>query len=125
MYGNSREKLKPFGIFKSFRILGPFGKHFTESTIGNIMTMNDDEEYEIKVSPLSQAVTRDGKTVEVQIYEGDRGKWILEVVDQYDNSTVWDDQFESDQEALAIALETIDEEGIDSLIDSSSAQKPH
>jgi hypothetical protein len=89
------------------------------------MTVNDNEEYEIKVSPLSQAVTRDGKTVEVQIYEGDRGKWILEVVDQYDNSTVWDDQFESDQEALAIALETIDEEGIDSLIDSSSAQKPH
>jgi len=89
------------------------------------MTMNDDEEYEIKVSPLSQAVTRDGKTVEVQIYEGDPGKWILEVVDQYDNSTVWDDQFESDQEALAIALETIDEEGIDSLIDSSSEQKPH
>lgn len=87
--------------------------------------MNDDEEYEIKVSPLSQAVTRDGKTVEVQIYEGDPGKWILEVVDQYDNSTVWDDQFESDQEALAIALETIDEEGIDSLIDSSSEQKPH
>ena len=89
------------------------------------MTMNDDEEYEIKVSRLSQSVTRDGKTVEVQIYEGDPGKWILEVVDQYDNSTVWDDQFESDQEALAIALETIDEEGIDSLIDSSSEQKPH
>ena len=87
--------------------------------------MNDDEEYEIKVSRLSQAVTRDGKTVEVQIYEGDPGKWILEVVDQYDNSTVWDDQFESDQEALAIALETIDEEGIDSLIDSSSKQKLH
>jgi hypothetical protein len=89
------------------------------------MTVNDNEEYEIKVSPLSQSITRDGKTVEVHIYEGDPGKWILEVVDQYDNSTVWDDQFEYDQEALAIALETIDEEGIDSLIGSSSGQKPH
>jgi hypothetical protein len=89
------------------------------------MTVNDNEEYEIKVSPLSQSITRDGKTVEVHIYEGDPGKWILEVVDQYDNSTVWDDQFEYDQEALAIALETIDEEGIDSLIGSSSEQKPH
>ena len=59
--------------------------------------MSDDEEYEIKVSPLSQSVTRDGKTVEVQIYEGDPGKWILEVVDQYDNSTIWEDQFESDE----------------------------
>jgi hypothetical protein len=87
--------------------------------------MSDDEEYEIKVSPLSQSVTRDGKTVEVQIYEGDPGKWILEVVDQYDNSTVWEDQFESDQEALAMALETIDEEGIDSMIDSSSGQNRH
>jgi hypothetical protein len=89
------------------------------------MTVNDNEEYEIKVSPLSQSITRDGKTVEVHIHEGDPGKWILEVVDQYDNSTVWDDQFEYDQEALAIALETIDEEGIDSLIGSSSEQKPH
>jgi len=85
--------------------------------------MNNDDEYEVKVSPLSQSLTRDGKTVEVHIYEGDPGKWILEVVDQYNNSTVWEDQFESDQEALAIALETIDEEGIGSLIDSSSEQK--
>lgn len=85
--------------------------------------MNNEDEYEVKGSPLSQSLTRDGKTVEVHIYEGDPGKWILEVVDQYNNSTVWEDQFESDQEALAIALETIDEEGIGSLIDSSSEQK--
>ena len=89
------------------------------------MTINDDEYHEIKVSPLSKSITRDGKTVEVHIYEGDLGKWILEVVDQYDNSTVWDDQFGSDQEAFTVALETIDEEGIESLIDSSPEQKRH
>jgi hypothetical protein len=77
------------------------------------------------VSPLSQSLTREGKTVEVHIYEGDPGKWILEVVDQYDNSTVWDDQFDSDHDALEIALEAIDEEGIDSFIDSPSDRKLH
>lgn len=87
--------------------------------------MTNDGQYEIKVSPLSQSITRDGKTVEIHIYEGDPGKWVLEVVDQYDNSTVWDDQFESDQEALSIALETIDEEGIDSMIDCAPEQKRH
>ena len=88
------------------------------------MTMNE-EEPEINVSPLSQSVTRDDKTVEVHIYEGDPGKWLLEVVDQYDNSTVWEDQFESDHEALAVALGAIDEEGIDSFIDSPSDGKLH
>ena len=89
------------------------------------MSINNDREPEIRVSPLSKSITRDGKTVEVHIYEGDPGKWILEVVDQYDNSTVWDDQFESDQEAFAFVLETIDEEGIDSLIDSEPEEKRH
>lgn len=89
------------------------------------MTINDVKYHEIKVSPLSKSITRDGKTVEVRIYEGDPAKWILEVVDQYDNSTVWDDQFESDQEAFTVALETIDEEGIDSLIGSEPEKKHH
>ena len=77
---------------------------------------HDDESYEVKMSPLSQKLTRDGKTVDVQIYEGDNDKWLLEVVDQYNNSVVWDDQFVTDQEALKVVMETIDEEGIDSLI---------
>jgi hypothetical protein len=87
--------------------------------------MNDDKEHEMKVSPLSQAVTKEGKTVEVQIYQRDQGKWLLVVVDAYDNSTLWEDQFESDEEALATALQTIDEDGIDSFIDSSSTPRLH
>jgi uncharacterized protein len=71
-------------------------------------------------SILAQSITRDGKTVIVDIYEDGGGGWLLEVVDEYGNSTVWDAPFATDQEALDEALKTIDEDGIDSLIGSPS-----
>lgn len=67
-------------------------------------------------SPLSQSVTRDGKTVQIDIYEDGEGGWLLEIVDEYWNSTVWEAPFTSDREALDEALRTIDEAGIDALI---------
>lgn len=67
-------------------------------------------------SPLSQSVTRDGKTIHVEIYEDGEGSWVLEVVDEHGNSTVWNESFPSDRDALDEALKTIDEEGIESLI---------
>ena len=68
-------------------------------------------------SPLCQSLTKDGHTVKIEIYQGDDpGKWILEVVDQFWNSTVWDDQFDSDQQALDEVQKTVREEGIESLI---------
>ena len=76
-------------------------------------------------SPLAQSVTRDGKTVQVDIYENGKGGWLLEVVDEFWNSTVWDDSFESDREALAEALKTIDEEGIESLIGATPGTVSH
>ena len=71
-----------------------------------------------KMSPLCQSVTREGHTVQIEIYEGDPGKWILEVVDMAGNSTVWDDQFDTDQQALDELHRTITEEGIESLVGS-------
>ena len=71
-------------------------------------------------SPLTQSVTRDGKSVQIDIYRDGEGGWILEVVDEYGNSTVWDDSFATDQDALDEALKTIAEDGIDSLIGTSS-----
>ena len=85
--------------------------------------MNDDQTP--KHSPLTQPVTRDGKTVQVQIYEDGEGGWLLKVVDEYWNSTVWDDPFKTDQEALDEALKTIDEDGIDSLIGVRPGTVPH
>jgi len=34
-------------------------------------------------SPLAQSVTRDGNTVQVDIYEDGEGGWLLEVVDEH------------------------------------------
>jgi uncharacterized protein len=64
------------------------------------------------VSPLSQRVTRDGTAAEVEIYGDGKGAWLLEVVDEFGNSTVWDDSFTTDSAALAEALNVIDNEGI-------------
>jgi len=76
----------------------------------------EDDEFELEESPLSQTITVDGKTVEVQIYRGGGSDWHLEVVDEFRNSTVWDDQFPSDADALEEAKATIKDEGIESLI---------
>lgn len=78
--------------------------------------MNNDPE--IKMSPLCRSLTVEGHTVQVEIYEGDPGKWLLEVVDASGNSTVWNEQFDSDQQALEEVSKTILEEGIGSLIGS-------
>ncbi len=69
-----------------------------------------------KESPLSQVIERDGRSVKVEIYEDGAGGWLLEVVDEFGNSSVWDQSFETEQDALDEALKTIREEGIESLI---------
>lgn len=76
--------------------------------------MNSD--YELVISPLSRSVTEKSHTVQVDIYRGLDTDWTLEVVDEFGNSTVWDDTFTSDKAALDEALRTIREEGIESLI---------
>lgn len=67
-------------------------------------------------SPLCRKVTANRHTVRVEIYQSGEGGWILEVVDEFNNSTVWDDPFPTDQSALDEALRTIRDEGIESLI---------
>ena len=81
------------------------------------------EEYKVKMSPLSKQYSEDGKTVKIDIYENTEGGWILEVVDEHGNSTVWDDNFETDEEAMTEFKRTIKEEGIMSLIGQKSLTK--
>ncbi|MCW7541657.1 hypothetical protein OOT46_28050 [Aquabacterium sp. A7-Y] len=64
-------------------------------------------------SPLSQTISRHGVTVQVEIYEDGKGKWILEVVDQQNTSHVWDDPFETDELALAEAIRALEEEPLE------------
>jgi hypothetical protein len=75
-----------------------------------------DEEYEVKMSPLCQEISSGGKSVKVEIYDDGEDGWILEVVDEYGNSTVWDDPFPTDDAALTEVKKTISEEGIQMLI---------
>jgi len=74
------------------------------------------DEVDLIYSDHCQSVTRDGKTVKVEIYSSGKNDWILEVVDVDGNSTVWDDPFPTDAEAYKEFQRTLEEEGIDSVI---------
>ncbi len=76
----------------------------------------DDDEFELERSPLSQDLIDDGNIVRIEIYRGNGSDWQLEIVDEFGNSTVWADQFPTDQEALEEVRATIRDEGINSLI---------
>ena len=76
-------------------------------------------------SPLQQHYTVDGKTVEACIYRMPNTGWILEVVDQYNHSTVWNGEFNTDQEAFGLFLEEIKDEGIEAMIGSKLGSPLH
>lgn len=69
------------------------------------------------ISPLSQELSNGNQAVRAEIYKLEGGRrWCLEVVDEYNNSTVWDDAFETDSEALNEAQRIIRDDGIRTLI---------
>ena len=76
-----------------------------------------EDDLEIIISPLGREITRDGVSVDIQIYRGeDDEEWILEVVDEENASTVWDDPFLTDQAAFDEAMRAIEEEGISTFL---------
>ena len=76
-----------------------------------------EDEHKIITSSLSRKFTRDGITIEILIYrlENDPA-WQLEVVDPEGGSTVWEDLFATEQDALNEAFQTIASEGIASFL---------
>ena len=80
-----------------------------------ILPTVDDDELDFVESPLSQQVTRNGVTVRVEIYGDSNDQWILEIVDVENNSHVWEEHFESDQQALDEAIRALDEEPLEFL----------
>lgn len=72
-----------------------------------------DDETKLIVSRLSRTITRDGITVDVHIFrsEGDP-EWTLEVVEHDGASTVWEDTFATEQDALNEVFQTIAVEGM-------------
>jgi hypothetical protein len=74
------------------------------------------EHVNLKASSLSQPLTSEGKTVKVEICRGDDGGWNLEIIDEFGTSTIWDDEFKTEEAALEEAKKTIHDEGIELLI---------
>ena len=75
------------------------------------------EEPELIISELSQELSSGGRTVKVEIYrlENDK-KWTLEIEDEFNNSTVWDETFETESAALIEAKKSILSEGVRTFI---------
>lgn len=76
------------------------------------------DDIQIIHSPLEKRYEAHGRFVHIQIYRSEDSGWILEVVDDLNNSTVWDDEFTTDQEALDYALQEIETAGIEAFIDA-------
>ena len=56
-------------------------------------------------------------TVEVHIFRlAGEDDWTLEIVDQDGGSTVWNEFFDTDAEALDVALKAIDKHGISAFL---------
>ena len=80
---------------------------------------------EIVMSPLCREISRDGTRIQVDIYRGeDESEWILEVIDEENTSTVWDDPFDTDREALDEVMKVIERDGIRSFLEGYS-EKMH
>jgi len=75
----------------------------------------------IVMSPLCREITADGTTIQVDIYRGENEPgWILEVIDEENASTVWDEPFDTDQEALDAVMKVIEHDGIRSFLEGES-----
>ena len=73
---------------------------------------------EIVMSPLCRKITVDGITIQIDIYRGeDDSGWILEVIDEENASTIWDEPFDTDREALDAVLIVIEKDGIRSFLE--------
>lgn len=83
----------------------------TMSNLGPTMfdTSNDPKVIDSKHSGF---ITRDGVTVELCIYRLEDTKWTLEVVDNEGTSTVWDGEFDTDDDALVEFERTVLESGM-------------
>lgn len=89
---------------------GIFARMIEEATVP---IMTNDNEPNIIPSTLSRRIEGDGTFIEIEIYriEGEEG-WILEVVDEDDAATIYEDRFDTEQAALQEVLDAIAEHGV-------------
>ena len=78
----------------------------------------------IVFSGLSTANSECGLDLRIDIYRlEDNPTWSLEIIDDEGTSTVWDELFKTDQEALDEALKTIRDEGVSAFRDTGNVVK--
>lgn len=81
---------------------------------------------ELQFSPLGGRVTQQGITVIVFIYrfaDVPNDPWQLEVVDHDGGSTVWDETFTTDDDALAAFAQAVQENGIGAFAELEANKK--
>ena len=78
---------------------------------------------EIVMSPLCREIIEDGTIIQVEIYRGeDESGWILEVIDEDNASTIWDEPFDTDREALDAVMTVIEHDGIRAFLEGESEE---
>lgn len=87
--------------------------------------MTQDQEPELIYSDLQTHYSEGGLSVEIAIYRLPETEWVLEVIAEDGNSTVWEDPFESDEAAFAEAMQAIKEEGIASFSQNAATPSLH
>jgi hypothetical protein len=93
-----------------------FHRHIFHELMGKIMP-----DPEIVMSLLCREIIEEGTKIQVDIYRGENESgWILEVIDEENASTVWDDPFDTDREALDEVMEVIKRDGIRSFLEDES-----
>ena len=83
------------------------------------------DEHNLIYSPLQQTYKASGRQVEIHIYRMPDTGWSLEVVDEHNNSTVWEDLFQTDEQALAVAIQELTDEGIEAFIARAPGESMH
>lgn len=79
----------------------------------------------IIISGLSRNFWIDDETFKFEIYKLEGPScWTLEVTDGSGTSTVWDEEFETDEAAHKCLMETLDKEGIAAFKDSNVVPFP-
>jgi hypothetical protein len=85
-----------------------------------------DREPHIIYSDLCCRLTLDGVTVDVHIYRLEHDlKCVLEVANEAGNSTLWDDLFDTDQDALTAFEQVVIEEGMETFLDDGDIETLH
>ena len=87
--------------------------------------MNDNDA-KLEHSDFSGEFTDDGVTVLVDIFRaaGSSDGWSMEVIDQEEGLTVWEDPFPTDKEAFEEFLATVERDGIHSFLEDPEPEPP-